>query len=727
MRLRQIVTVLMTLAAVGAGTVAGAAPARAAEEPARPFGSHPVAYPSGSTTPPGGVSAADSATADAYDDWKAAYLEAGTATLCGVGRYYVDASTSTDSLVVSEGQGYGMVVVASMAGHDPAARTLFDGLYRYVLDHPSESDPGLMAWRQDETCASEPGNASAATDGDLDIAYGLLLADTQWGSVGAIDYAGEALRILTALRASAINPETLLPQLGDWTTPGDEYWYAVRSSDLMVDHFFAFQNATGDAYWGQVARASLDLIETMQAEYAPETGLLPDFIVDTDGTPAPAPAGFLESPDDGAYGWNATRVPWRLASAALLSGDERSAAAAGRIASWTIGATDAHPSRIRAGYTLGGTPLVDYGDIAFTAPLGAGAAADSAQQSWVNAVWKVLGSSPAGGYYSDSLRLQVMMLLSGNVWPPTTSAPSAVERIGGVDRFAASAALSAATFAAKTPVVFVASGEVFPDALSASAAAGAAGAPVLLVTRDTVPAAVDAELRRLAPARIVVLGGTNTISESVVSALGRRSASGTAERISGADRFAVSASVATTFFESPVDSAWVASGEVFPDALAGSAAAGAEGAPVLLTAGGSVPAPVTEALRALSPDGIRVLGGPRTVTDPTLKALGRIAPATRIGGTDRYAAAAAVSASTFSPGRVNTVYVASGEVFPDALSASAVAVADHAPVLLVTRDSVPSSTAAELDRLSPARIVVVGGPNTVAPATFTALATHLRG
>ncbi|MCS5721112.1 glycosyl hydrolase family 8 [Herbiconiux sp. CPCC 203407] len=697
-------------------------PEAAAAGAARPFGTHPVVHPAGAAAAPGGVAAADAATAAAYDRWKAAYVRAG----CGTGSYYVDASSSTapGTRVVSEGQGYGMVITALMAGHDPQARTVFDGLFRYADAHPSATDPDLMAWNQSTSCASIPGNDSSATDGDLDIAFGLLLADTQWGSAGTIDYAGEALRIIAALKRSAINPQTFLPELGDWVSAESGYLYGTRTSDLMVDHFTAFENATGDVFWGQVARASSALVAELQETASPGTGLLPDFAVNTDTVPAPAPPGYLESPYDGDHNWNAVRTPWRLASSALLVGDAASRAATGRVSSWIIEATGGRPDRVRAGYELDGTPLQTYGDLAFTAQFGAGAMPDARRQGWVDAVWTAIRTAPAAGYYSDSLALQSMLLMSNNSWLPALEAPSGVQRIGGENRYAVSAAVSASTFAPGVATVYLASGAVFPDALSASAAAGAEGSPVLLTPRDAIPAHVSAELSRLAPDRIIVLGGPATVSEAVVSSLAPTGAE--VVRIGGADRYAVSAAVSSrTFDDASPRVAYAASGQVFPDALSGSAAAGADGAPVLLVARDSVPAPIATELGRLDADSVLVLGGSNTVSASTFAALDRTAPATRVGGTDRYAVAAAVSARTFEPSRVRTVYVASGAVFPDALSASATAVANHAPVLLVTRDSVPAATAAELRRLAPSRIVVLGGTATVSDAVASSLAAFL--
>src|SRR5581483_2536958 len=86
-----------------------------------------------------------------------------------------------------------------------------------------------------------------------------------------------------------------------------------------------------------------------------------------------------------------------------------------------------------------------------------------------------------------------------------------VERLGGPDRYATAAAISASTFGPGVPVAYVATGLNFPDALAAAAAAGLRGVPVHLVTRDTIPPATATELARLRPERIVVVGSTGVV------------------------------------------------------------------------------------------------------------------------------------------------------------------------------------------------------------------------
>ncbi|MGO4779004.1 glycosyl hydrolase family 8, partial [Lysobacter sp. 2RAB21] len=161
--------------------------------------------------------------------------------------------------------------------------------------HPSVNDADLLAWAQDVNCKNVVG-ADSATDGDLDIAYALLLADAQWGSAGSINYLSEARKVIAAIRRSNVHPTTKLVNLGDWVDSSSPTHYnSTRSSDWMLGHFRAFGAKLGDSYWTGVLDAHQNLITKMQSTYAPNTGLLPDFIVNTNTTAKPAPPNFLES------------------------------------------------------------------------------------------------------------------------------------------------------------------------------------------------------------------------------------------------------------------------------------------------------------------------------------------------------------------------------------------------------------------------------------------------
>ncbi|MCS5713965.1 cell wall-binding repeat-containing protein [Herbiconiux sp. CPCC 205716] len=306
----------------------------------------------------------------------------------------------------------------------------------------------------------------------------------------------------------------------------------------------------------------------------------------------------------------------------------------------------------------------------------------------------------------------------GSVWDLDTTA--AVSRRSGTDRFGTSAALSASEFAVGVGVVYVTSGENFPDALSASAAAGRWQGPVLLATRDGIPPAVGVELARLKPKRIVVVGGTSAIGAEVERQLGTY---GPVTRLAGADRFEVSAAVSKDAFKDGAAIVTIASGENFPDALSGGAVAGHDGGPLLLVRRDGIPAAIKTELARFKPDKIRVLGGVNAVGEAVAAELATIAPVVRSSGADRFATSAAASADAF-PANTDVVYVAAGTAFPDALSGGPVAAPHLAPVLLVRPDAIPSAIDTELKRLNPKRIVVLGGPNAVTGAVYEQLRAY---
>lgn len=383
-----------------------------------PFGAHTGYHATGVIFPSVGTQAErDQATAAFYAAWKAAYLE----PACAPGHFRVHTAPATAAYTVSEAHGYGMLITAIMAGHDPEARTLFDGLYAYFAAHPSRNNPGLMAWAQDQACQDVDGSDSA-TDGDLDIAYALLLAARQWGTTGPIDYQAEAERVIAAILALEIHPQSSI-LIGDWANdPAATHYTGTRPSDFMVGHIRAFRAATEEARWGAVLDKTYAIVSYLQAQHAATTGLLPDFVVDApSATPSPAPARWLEGADDGAYAWNACRTPWRLATDFLVAGEPRAQAAARRMNAFFRAATGDDPKAIVDGYRLDGTPFGSYAAAAFVAPLAVSAMVEPATGTnapWLDALWTEIAGRGIDEYYGDSINLLALIVVSGNWWAP---------------------------------------------------------------------------------------------------------------------------------------------------------------------------------------------------------------------------------------------------------------------------------------------------------------------
>jgi putative cell wall-binding protein len=203
-----------------------------------------------------------------------------------------------------------------------------------------------------------------------------------------------------------------------------------------------------------------------------------------------------------------------------------------------------------------------------------------------------------------------------------------VTRLAGADRYATAATVATTIFHtvlahATLPVVYVASGANFPDALAAGPAASHFGGALLLAPASgTLPTSVKNALTTLKPATIVIVGGTGSISAGMASQI--QTAAGLASikvsRVAGSDRYATAAALAASF-GSGTPTAYVALGTNFPDAMAGSAAAGFTGGPILLVQTDTVPAATSTELGDLAPDDLFVLGGVSVISDTVVNAI----------------------------------------------------------------------------------------------------------
>nr|WP_281352038.1 cell wall-binding repeat-containing protein [Agromyces salentinus] len=294
-----------------------------------------------------------------------------------------------------------------------------------------------------------------------------------------------------------------------------------------------------------------------------------------------------------------------------------------------------------------------------------------------------------------------------------SGAVSRVSRISGADRYSIAAAVSKATFAAGVATAYVASGENSTDGLIAAAAAGASGSPLLYSTRDTIPAAVLTELKRLRPNRIVVIGSTSSVGSAVSSKLAALTP-GADERLAGTDPYSTAVAVSKARFSSGQPVVYVTGTSDLTHALTAPPITAGAKAPLLLTARDSIPPSVLTEIRRLRPSKIIVLGGAGAVSSVVASKLTALTPGAdaRIAGTDRYASSALLSSSKFGAG-VPIVYVASGSTPQLAFAASTAGARLRGPVLLTQADQVPKSIIAELKRLKPGRIVIVGPTGSV--------------
>jgi spore germination protein YaaH/putative cell wall-binding protein len=234
--------------------------------------------------------------------------------------------------------------------------------------------------------------------------------------------------------------------------------------------------------------------------------------------------------------------------------------------------------------------------------------------------------------------------------------------------------------------VVLARGDDFPDALAGAVLANSsqASGPLLLTETGTLTDGVLSEIKRLQAKKVYILGGTGAVSSTVENTLKGQNL--TVERLDGVDRFETATKIALKGIPSSTE-AFIASGNSFADALSISSYAASQGIPLLLTDTGSVPEVTLKTLKTLGVQKITLIGGEGVIL-PSVKTQLEAQKYTveRLSGLDRYATNLKVlNTLTYN---AKSIYVATGEDFPDALAGAVLAAKQNNPIVLVPKKDV---------------------------------------
>lgn len=317
------------------------------------------------------------------------------------------------------------------------------------------------------------------------------------------------------------------------------------------------------------------------------------------------------------------------------------------------------------------------------------------------------------GTYGDwwSVRLDGQYFwVYGSYLTPAPSVSFSASRLAGPDRYATAVEVSKAAFPSGAKTVFVASGEEFPDALAAGAAAGHSDSSLLLTTAGALPEIVRNELVRLSPTRVVLVGGDDRVSPQVAAAVEQAVPAAVVDRVAGADRFETSRLIASQFFPSATG-AYVVTGLGFADAVVASGLGGIRGMPVVLVNGAAAgPDEATVAtLRALGVTNLSIAGATPSVSAEMEAGLRGVGFAVqRFGGGDRYETSRLLTAAAFPNGAPRAV-LATGAVFPDALTGAVLAAQLNAPLVTAPPVCMPGATKDWLRTAKVSQLTLIGG------------------
>ena len=292
------------------------------------------------------------------------------------------------------------------------------------------------------------------------------------------------------------------------------------------------------------------------------------------------------------------------------------------------------------------------------------------------------------------------MIKLGNFSGTVTQYASIVHRLSGNDRYDTMGEIVDEAYPAlgTSQTVIVASGDNFPDALASSGLSGLTDAPIVLTNSYKLSSRADGEISRLQPAKVIVVGGESAVSDGVVSQIEKRVArkadvvriSGSTRRDTANEIFAQAKKL--TGHDWTSNTAIVATGENFTDALSISAYAKAAQLPVFLSGKTGLDASTIKEIKGYGFSNVVIAGGSAAVPENVisqLKSAGiQESHVTRLGGATRYQTSLEIAKYVYDRNlKPTTPVFATGENFPDALAGGVLASVKANPLILVSPDS----------------------------------------
>lgn len=188
------------------------------------------------------------------------------------------------------------------------------------------------------------------------------------------------------------------------------------------------------------------------------------------------------------------------------------------------------------------------------------------------------------------------------------------------------------------------------------------------------------------------------------------------ERLSGQDRIDTALSISQEGWES-AETVLLSEYSAYPDSIASTPLAVKEDAPILLTQGDKIDPRVIKELERLKPKKVILLGGIGTLKPSLEKELDKLkfpVQWERIGGADRYETSILLAKRVQS----DSLILANGDDFPDALSAASFAGIKQIPIVLTSK-SLPDSVLKYLSEAQPKHLIVIGGEGVIPTEELT--------
>lgn len=296
------------------------------------------------------------------------------------------------------------------------------------------------------------------------------------------------------------------------------------------------------------------------------------------------------------------------------------------------------------------------------------------------------------GLNLDEYKITQEYILSNKISPARyiqkVSAP--IEKLYGATEYDTAVAVSKKGWPNGSNKVVVVNGDIIADGIAATPLASTYDAPILIVKKDTLPQAINEELKRLNPEEVIVIGGTSTINDSVYNSIAS-STNAKMSRIWGNDRNETSLKIAQEIDKNhDVNKVFIANGfKGDIDALTIAAKAGEDKQPIILTDKSTIPTDTYNWMKTESLTNAYFIGGPDTLDTEIIHKMADIAKPTsgsiyhnRIYGADRHETNAKVMEKFYTQSTLEAVLVARSDKLSDALVAGPLAAKLNSPILI---------------------------------------------
>lgn len=331
-------------------------------------------------------------TEDDFQDWWEKYKSSGFLANCNGGIRTTCKGEDGEGTTKVESMGWAMIMAAYMADKET-----FDGLYKFYKS--KLKGHGMMDWKV--SCGGG-GDGGSASDGDLDVAYAMVVAAWQWGE----SYESEAKKIISTVKKLITQCNGTSVIVGGYGGGGGPYG-GCNQTDLSYytpAFFREMSKISGDNVWEKLAD---DTYKILEANANSSTGLVPDWHKYNGGS-----AG---GQWNHTYRYDACRVPWRIALDYLWNGNEKAKAWCTKISNW---AYKQGPENIKDEYQLNGSATGRYHNMSFVGGFGVGSMCNS--QDVVDAFGKemVKMGYDKGFWYHGILGPIYAMTMTGHMWNP---------------------------------------------------------------------------------------------------------------------------------------------------------------------------------------------------------------------------------------------------------------------------------------------------------------------